>query len=97
MKYVVFQVSLTDDHNLEIPVVFPGNLVHSIVTEDFINALQKHFPSKVIRPISAGFLSSMVFGGVMCHGDSESLKLNSRGPEDDALLIGLDYGSMHKC
>lgn len=96
MKYIVLQVSMFSDMTVEIPIVFPENLVHSVVAEGFIGVLQKHYPEKVIRPIAAGFVTSTVFGGQHCYGESETLKMSSRGGEDDRLLMMADYGGCIK-
>lgn len=96
MKYIVLACRMTNDATLELPVVFPNNLVHREVADALVPCVQKHFPGKAVTVVSAGEISSTVFGSDMCHGRSDTLNMNSRGAEDDALLMMNDYGANYK-
>jgi hypothetical protein len=101
MKYIVCQIQRDGDPFLNVPFVFPETLVHSMVFSQ-MRALLEHqyFSDKkktTVVCISAGFLSSTVLltdgPDGLCHGESTSLGVKSRGADDDRLLMMNDYGS----
>jgi len=77
MKYVVF-----DGHNGEQIIIFPKIIQHSVMSDDV-----KKSSFGGMRAISGGFI---VNGE--CVGESESLRMKSRGQKDTDLIIKmLDY------
>ena len=97
MKYIVFSVVVEESGlDLEIPILFPSMLVHSMMGKWFQLALDRHWEDAEVNPVSAGsvtFASSPARDRVTCGGDSETMKLKSR-PEHDAMLIsGMDYSN----
>jgi hypothetical protein len=94
MKYVVMQVVSKTGMRLEVPFLFPDVCVHSVIAKALLPGLHEHWEDCDITPISAGFLSSMDIDA-SCDGESESLKLKSRGEEDDRLIRMSDYGSIN--
>lgn len=77
MKYIVFQ---TKD-GLELPIAFPEMLVHKDVAD------RLHSIPVLCRVVivSGGFTSIGPYGP-MCHGESVSLNVKSRGAIDDLLM-----------
>lgn len=95
MKYIVCRVTLKRRKFLDVPVVFPDLMVHSVMYEAIARGLAEQFtPAEGyrVRPLSAGSLAS-IDNRFECHGDSTSLKLKSRGSKDTHLLRLSDYGS----
>jgi hypothetical protein len=91
MKYVVIEARIGDDVR-EFPIIFPNILVHSIVAGSVIAGLQAfHNKNGKYTVVSAGEISSMDLDAGSCHGSSETLKLKSRGEEDDKLITLHDY------
>jgi hypothetical protein len=74
MKYVVF-----DGHNGEQIIIFPKVIQHSVMADD---VYKSSFRS--MTPISAGFIENGE-----CVGESESLRMRSRGDTDTALIFKL--------
>lgn len=77
MKYIVLQT----DAGLELPVLFPELLTHKDVAVR-LQALPELRGSVIV---SGGFASIGPYGP-MCHGESISLDVKSRGAIDDKLL-----------
>lgn len=97
MKYIVMRVEDEDPKkmSLEVPFAFPTIIVHSCMAAQMAALLHMQYPTSAkIYPISAGEFSSL--GWNECHGESTSLKLKSRGEEDDQLFSMCDYGSIFK-
>jgi hypothetical protein len=95
MKYIIMRITTEGtDHILEVPIVFPELLTHSIIAEHMAPALRAHFERSTVVPVRAGFVSSMSSEGE-CYGASKTLGLSS--DEDDGRLISMcDYGAMFK-
>lgn len=91
MKYIVIQLIFSIDNVRELPFVFPDVVVHKDMADSMVGILKAQFPSAAIKPVAAGFLSSMTFNEDCCNGKSISLHLNSRGKQDSRLLMGMDY------
>lgn len=80
MKYVVF-----DGHNGEQIIIFPKIIQHSVMADDV-----KKSSFGGMRAISGGFIVNGV-----CVGESESLRMKSRGDKDtDLIMQMLDYESI---
>lgn len=80
MKYIVISHELADGVVQEIPVLFPLDLMHSVVAEAIMAKMLQH----KAQIVAAG---EMTFGSApMCFGHSTSLNVNSRGPDDAALV-----------
>ena len=74
MKYVVF-----DGHKGEQIIIFPKIIQHSVMADDV-----KKSSFGGMTPISGGF----VVDG-QCVGESESLRMKSRGDKDTDLIVAL--------
>ncbi len=97
MKYIVLEVTSEKVGIMEVPFMFPDLMVHSQVSLAMQRLLYDMYKPCVVQPISAGFFSSFEFDSrKCCYGESESLKLKSRGIIDSSLLSGCDYGSWLK-
>lgn len=93
MKYVVVQVvrkvrnqdGSIGEETLELPVIFPKELVHKDMA-DMVNIASRHGIDnwQSTRTIAAGFVN--FDADVICHGRSESLDISSR-PDVDSKLI----------
>jgi hypothetical protein len=99
VKYIVLQVKTVNDNGefiRELPFIFPNELVHADVATDLAAAIRsthidERRPGAVLTSVvSAGFISSLSIEGG-CHGASETLKIASRGKQDDDLIKTLDY------
>lgn len=93
MKYIMFAReggALT--HN--VPIIFPSALVHADVAQAVIM-----IPAMAAyKLVSAGEVNlAMKFGNkfmaLTCGGESETLKLKSRGEMDAEIIAGNDYGA----
>jgi len=102
MKYIVLRVTdhsskdRQSDFVRELPFIFPDNCVHSEVAKYMTNMLLNERPEDRLREVEAvsgGFINSLVIGGgkSSCYGESESMKLKSRGDQDAALISTFDY------
>jgi hypothetical protein len=100
MKYIIIHVTdIGSDGGRverEVPMIFPDLLVHKEVADFTMRLLRREQPDgrmRVVKPVAAGFLSSMAIGHPdrqVCHGESESLGLKSR-PQDSKLIHLFDY------
>lgn len=83
-KYVMFEAN-----GAAVPIIFPNLVVHAHIAEGVAHAVRRGVIEAKpnawsSKPISAGFLNTMIVTGV--HGDSESLRgLKSR--EEDRSII----------
>ena len=100
MKYIVLEVrdndlSGSEPSIRELPFIFPNNCVHKDIADCMTQMLIEDRPkgcSRVVRVVSAGEISSMTLGGRgACHGNSTTLKVESRGDVDSALIQTYDY------
>ena len=101
MKYIVLEVAdslQSGDWIREVPFVFPDGCSHSEVAKAMTRMLRAERPDgrdRKIRPVSAGFISSMTFTEP-CSGASVSMSgLKSRGKQDERLLLMYDYTHGH--
>lgn len=92
MKYIVVQVT---DHKPgeepfvhHLPIVFPKTLVHKDMFEGVQQNLMMDEDNKfgVAECIGAGFVDLTKFGEHTCYGESETLKVASRGKADSDLM-----------
>ncbi len=88
MKYIVAQVALKG-HVLEVPILFPESLVHSMVYAVIKVLLEDQYKTEDVKCVSAGFVHGP---DTDCYGKSDSLKIESRGKIDDILFLTSDYG-----
>jgi len=86
MKYIVLSVPMGPNLSREMPIIFPDALVHIDVAE----VLTRLPELRHAKPVSAGFVNSMELSPA-CHGESTTLKLKSRGEDDDWLMRTFDY------
>lgn len=88
MKYIMLE--FTDKKTglvREYPFIFPEDFVHVEVAT--VIACLKTDNQEVV-PVSAGFLASMDLLDVDFHGESESIGVESR-PEDGQAISMIDY------
>jgi hypothetical protein len=78
-KYIMMETKV-DGVRLRLPVIFPEAMIHAEVAR----GLQRG-SSLAIHPTSAGFVSP-VFASLSVDGESESLDLQSRSTDLDAIL-----------
>lgn len=89
MKYVMIRLTV-GDMDRDIPFIFPDAQTHSTVSQYMCHMLRRDHPdASEIKPISAGFLSSVSLSPE-CYGESETLKLKSR-KEDGEIIVMYDY------
>ncbi len=83
MKYIIFELETKDKAITILPVIFSEQLVHSHMAVA-MNTMVKSYKveGQYLVAVSAGFYN-LVTG--VCHGKSESMKLESR-PEDTNLV-----------
>lgn len=82
-KYIMFEAN-----GSKLPVIFPPSVIHSTMAEGIQHSIRRHVIDEApgrwsSKPISAGFISTLLVTGV--HGDSETLNLKS--VEDDRRII----------
>lgn len=83
MKYIVFEtIPEGDELKRTIPVVFPKEMVHSIVS-NVIVLMYHHSHKTRIKPVGAG--EYCLFKRT-CSGGSSTLDLESRGQLDEAAI-----------
>ena len=88
MKYVMLHTQMKEfDQN--VPIIFPDKLCHHHVAEAISAMMLANKYADNIEVVSAGFCDAFVGS---CHGDSETLDLESR--EDDELIINT-YQYLH--
>jgi len=84
VKYVMFKL----EDGRELPVVFPKEMVHSLVAGAVVHMLRRHH-KVTATPVSAGDCSFHAFS---CTGESTTLRLKAR--EDDRDEINqIDYSN----
>lgn len=84
-KYIVVRAG-----NQDIPVLFPDSLVHQDVAERICAIKDLRDRPGGSKTIAAGSLCVMAHG---VGGDSETLKLTSRGDIDQNLIDSFEYGA----
>ena len=90
MKYIVIEAKFGSG-GMEIPFIFPNNLVHEDVAESMLHYLFKIHEWTDTRVVAAGELS-LAAAGFECYGYSQTLKIKSRGDVDTRLIQMHDYG-----
>jgi hypothetical protein len=96
MKYIMVQARLCkrneDDMTVLIPVTFSKVLVHSDMYEAVYHNLARDDDRDFgdIQCVGAGFVDSAL-GGYKCYGESESLKIASRGDLDSDVMNQMRY------
>lgn len=92
MKYIVTERE-ENGNRIEEIFVFDVNINHDCFGElvgKFKNSTWGRWVRVQRKPISAGFVEIRPHDGTMaCYGESETLKLKSRGDEDTKLLTGV--------
>lgn len=86
MKYVVFRKEEANGDAMEIPILFPNQLVHQLVAEKLLEMEGM----EGFKVVSAGECSSMDVSP-KCSGRSDTLKVESRGKVDSDLFPMYDY------
>lgn len=84
MKYIMFVRDMGNGMRVAYPIIFPDMLVHADVAKMMHRG---DLRDAVID--SAGFISPM---GMLCHGRSESLNLDSQSKRDTDIIRMCDYG-----
>lgn len=92
MKYIVLELDHGRSFVREVPILFPEYLVHATMAKSIGRAIMLEDKSVVsVRPVAAGFFSSLGLATVQCYGKSDTLDLASRGDEDVNLMKMFDY------
>lgn len=91
MKYIVIRTTLGGVVR-ELPFIFPNCIIHEDAFKMMSEAIKLSTGEKAGEcvAVSAGETSCMKPGSD-CHGDSETLRIKSRGDVDDSLIYSLDY------
>lgn len=89
-KYIVIRKDDGEHTPQEFPIIFPKYMTHKEVFDAQARAIQWHSRSPCTSCVGAGFVR---LGEVelRCYGESESLKVKSRGEEDTRLIDGCEY------
>lgn len=82
-----FKYIMVNDSIRDIPIIFPGMIVHKDMYEYTVRMFKKY--KVTIHPVSAG--SIRLYPSVYCCGNSETLKLDSRGQEDTDIINYYQY------
>jgi hypothetical protein len=101
VKYIIIKATHGYEGGIvlerELPFIFPDYMVHEDVAKIQMELVRSyHHPEAnvkdeiVVSIVAAGFISSLSIEGG-CHGYSETLKIASRGKQDDDLIRTLDY------
>ena len=94
MKYIVMQRQIGDNIQ-EIPIMFPSCIVHKHMALALLRLVGNPY-NFINKVASAGEISVGHDGGYHCFGHSETLNINSRGPEDEILFAACEYGAGFK-
>lgn len=88
MKYIIVEITLSDDLKKEEPVIFPSMFVHDEVAKRIQQYLgmEHNFLSRIVA--AGDFNPSFC----TCSGKSLTLNLKSR-PQDSQLIRTCDYGT----
>ena len=78
MKYIIFKNNNGD----EIAVIFHHMLIHKSMADHVTHMARRDGLGDDWKPIAAGFYSHEG----QCYGESESLKLKSRGSQDEYVI-----------
>lgn len=89
MKYIVLK-QIGKHFSREVPIIFPNELVHSVVAEAIMDALEKEGHKTGFDVVSAGEFSSMDIQAD-CNGKSTTLNVKSRGDVDSRMITMYDY------
>ena len=90
MKYIIIAgdlVSRDGTVKMEIPFIFPNNLVHANVYEYSAHMLKREMKLSNLKCVAAGFFS---VSNHQCSGESETLGVKSR-PGDSGFIQFFDY------
>lgn len=87
MKYVMFEIR-HDSIVINVPIMFPDSLVHSLVADEMQRVFKKHrWPNA--RVVSAGSVTGI--DDVYTSGESETLGVASRGKRDQRIIENYDF------
>lgn len=91
MKYIILKAEVNGIEK-EFPVIFPNDLIHSVVSDAFKYALNKSVVIDIstLETVAAGFVSSVDLN-VHPIGKSESLGGLSPRSRDRDLIMTMDY------
>lgn len=89
MKYVMI-TGKVGDLELTYPVIFPDNMVHSIVAEAIVKAMNEADSNITYGVGSAGHVTLLAES---CYGESTTLMRRSKGKEDKRIINGADHGA----
>lgn len=90
MKYVIIQTDRPDGTKSVFPVILPDAIIHSEMSRATMRAIRESTGlGNEYGVVSAGFIG---LDGVTCHGESESIGVNSRGKLDAARILVGDAG-----
>lgn len=86
MKYIRFDVKITDDFWKPVFVTFDNLLTHRDIAERLHHYVVGQYDTTDVKLISAGFIGR---DGKSCHGSSESLGLSCKQDDTDWYLESL--------
>lgn len=90
MKYVMLEVVLSGSEAppFKLPIIFPDKLVHKDMAMSARKVAWSTWPCCKVNVVSAGEIN---LNGVECFGDSETLKVESRGIRDADTIETYNY------
>jgi hypothetical protein len=89
MKYVMFEIKEErPGFKLEVPIIFPNQLIHREVASAIKPMLLSQFPNAEIKIVAAG--DCTIMSPVTTHGKSETLKIAARAEDGDTIAV-IDY------
>lgn len=88
MKYVMFKVEAKNMPERFVPIIFPEGLVHKDVAARVARAVCDGYNAIRATPVAAGFVQ---LDAVVCHGESETLGLQSMLLTDGRVIEQHDY------
>jgi hypothetical protein len=89
VKYIMFEVSTREGKQL-IPVIFPDQLVHRSVASRLLPMLRTQEGEPTVTVSSAGSFT-IKHGLIVCSGDSETLRTQSKPDRDSYVITNYDY------
>ncbi len=96
MKYIIIEAEYgmnsngSTERKVAFPIIFPNCLVHSEVFNGITRTFRRH-GFLCAKAVAAGFYN--VINGC-CDGKSETLNLDSRGREDERIIIACEAGKL---
>lgn len=87
MKYIMFECK-SKEITRHVPVIFPDFIVHKDFAEYVTHALRREHRFDSVIAVSAGFYDPPT---MQCSGESETMKLKSKGKADGRIIKMYNY------